>query len=396
LKSINVLSLFDGISCGQMALERSRIPVKNYFASETDKYAIQVTQNNYPDTIQLGDVTKWKKWNLPKIDLLIGGSPCQGFSISGQGLNFDDPRSMLFFDYVEILRKLKKRNPSIKFMLENVKMKKEWKDIISEYLNVEPILINSSLVSAQNRERLYWTNFGNIEQPENKSIVLRDILEDNVDHEFFVLLEKEDIIEGCTKGKMEYVGGVETVNHKRRLDNGKTLSRNFSQGYRIYGDGGKSQTLVSTGVGGIGGFTGVYQIKGSALRNQVTKRGVESKLNIRKDEKSNCVVSSFSDKLNGISVIGNATDVKGFDIIKRIYDRNGKSPTLTTMQGGHRQPKVPLNNIYYRKLTPLECERLQTLPDNYTEGLSNSQRYKSIGNGWTVDVISHIFSYMKI
>ena len=168
----NVLSLFDGLSCGQIALNRVGIEYDNYFASEIDKHAIKVTQTNYPNTIQLGDVTKLKVSDLPKIDLLIGGSPCQGFSFSGKQLNFDDPRSKLFFEFVRLKNEL---NPKY-WLLENVVMKKEYEQVISEYLGVEPVKINSSLVSAQNRVRLYWTNF-EITQPADKGINLIDILE---------------------------------------------------------------------------------------------------------------------------------------------------------------------------------------------------------------------------
>ena len=173
---INVLSLFDGISCGQIALERAGIKVSNYFASEIDKNAIKVTQHNYPSTIQLGSVIDVKAENLSKIDLLIGGSPCQGFSFMGNQLNFDDPRSKLFFEY---LRLLKECNPTY-FFLENVKMRREYQDTISKELGVEPILIDSGLVSAQHRERLYWTNISNITQPNNKNILLKDILESDI------------------------------------------------------------------------------------------------------------------------------------------------------------------------------------------------------------------------
>jgi len=148
---MNVLSLFDGMSCGQIALERAGITVDNYYASEIDKHCITVTQTNYPETIQLGDVSKIDGKDLPNIDLLIGGSPCQGFSFIGKGLNFDDPRSKLFFEYVRLLKEC---NPTY-FMLENVRMKKELQDIISKYLGVDPVVINSNLVSAQNRHRLY-------------------------------------------------------------------------------------------------------------------------------------------------------------------------------------------------------------------------------------------------
>jgi len=170
---MNILSLFDGMSCGQIALNRADIKYENYFASEIDKHAIKATQHNYPNTKQLGDVTKIKTENLPKIDLLIGGSPCQGFSFAGKQLNFDDPRSKLFFEYARLLKEAKPNH----FLLENVLMKQEWQDIISKELGVEPIKINSSLLSAQNRNRLYWTNIPGIEQPIDLNINLIDILE---------------------------------------------------------------------------------------------------------------------------------------------------------------------------------------------------------------------------
>ena len=173
-EKINVLSLFDGISCGQIALERVGIEVENYFASEMDKYAMQITMANYPNTKQLGDVKNVTANQLPKIDLLIGGSPCQGFSFAGAGLNFEDERSKLFFEFVRLKNELKPKY----FLLENVKMKQEFQNIISEQLGVKPIMINSSLVSAQNRERLYWTNIPVVGQPNDKGILLKDIIED--------------------------------------------------------------------------------------------------------------------------------------------------------------------------------------------------------------------------
>ena len=191
---MNVLSLFDGMSCGRIALERADIKVTNYFASEIDKHAIKVAMHNYPDTQQLGDVTKWREWDLPKIDLLIGGSPCQGFSFAGKQLAFDDPRSKLFFEFLECLKHFKPKN----FLLENVKMKKEFEIIISKYMGVAPIEINSALLSAQNRVRLYWTNiaaepyglFGDMQcmipQPKDKGILLRDILQSNVADKYYM------------------------------------------------------------------------------------------------------------------------------------------------------------------------------------------------------------------
>lgn len=362
---MNVLSLFDGMSCGQIALERAGIKVDNYFASEIDKYAMQVTQSHYPNTVQLGNILEWKDWKLPKIGLLIGGSPCQGFSNAGKGLNFDDPRSKLFFTYVDILNELKQRNSSLKFMLENVKMKQIWKDIITEQVGVEPVLINSALVSAQNRKRLYWTNFP-VSQPEDKGIMLEDIIENG------------------------------------EVDRNKsyTIDANYFKGGnpRSYFEDGKRQLVF-----------------GAAIRNQVTKRGVEEQLNVRKDGKSNCVVPTHSNKLNGVYIPVNLylSDKEIEEVAKKKAAKtfaSGKSEgsiqfpqalnrkSLCLLAGGttgnHRTTNVIDDNVGYRKLTPIECERLQTVEDNWTSMVSNTQRYKMLGNGWTIDVVAHIFTAM--
>ena len=322
---MNVLSLFDGMSAGQLALEKSGIKIDNYYASEIDKYAISITQKNYPHTNHIGNVTEVKGSDLPTIDLLIGGSPCQGFSFAGSQLNFEDERSKLFFEYVRLLKECKPKY----FLLENVKMKKESQDIISEYLGVEPIEINSSLLSAQNRKRLYWTNIPNVQQPEDKGIVLRDVLEPKVEDKFYLSAKAIDYMGRLRSGKPRWEF------HKNPLD-------------------GKAACLTANMFKGVpyGVLKGCYQIA--------------------------------------------TLDMKGSDSIRRVYSEEAKSPTLTTMTGGHRQPKVfDYDNDKPRKLTPLECERLQTFPDNYTEGVSNSQRYKMLGNGWTADVISHIFNNIK-
>lgn len=234
---IKVLSLFDGISCGQIALERAGVEVDSYFASEIDKYAIEVTTNNYPNTIQLGDVSfldENKLKELPKIDLLIGGSPCQGFSIAGKKLNFDDPRSRLFFEYVRVLKWIKENNnPNVKFLLENVKMKKEWLDIITSNLDVSPILINSNLLSAQNRERYYWTNIKYLNHPEDKGILLRDILDKNIDNDLIVSSDKIN-------------SPIFKKNYLQWDTNGKG---NNSQDQRAYYLESKHGTLPSTGGG---------------------------------------------------------------------------------------------------------------------------------------------------
>jgi len=304
---MNVLSLFDGMSCGQIALQKSGFQVDKYFAAEIDKYAIKVAKANYPDMVHLGDVRDVSANDLPQIDLLIGGSPCQGFSFAGKQLNFDDPRSKLFWEFVRLLKECKPKY----FLLENVKMKQQSMDVITEALGVEPIFINSSLVSAQNRQRYYWTNIPMDGLPEDKGIKLRDILED---------------------------GFVDR-------DKSHCLDANY--------------------------------FKGGNLKSYFEKH--RRQLVFSKD---------------GLCHVGDA-DISGNQTVKRVYHPDGKAPCLTTMGGGHREPKTLTSDTTWRKLTPLECERLQTVPEGYTNHVSNTQRYKMLGNGWTVDVISHIFNGMK-
>ena len=227
---MNVLSLFDGMSCGMIALDRLGIKVDNYYASEIDKYAMQVSTANYPEIIQVGDITKLDLSTLPKIDLVMGGSPCQGFSFAGKQLAFDDPRSALFFEFVKCVDTLKPKY----FLLENVRMKKEYLDIISEYMGVEPIFINSSLVSAQSRQRYYWTNIPNVEQPEERGIVLRDILEDQV-------------------GSEHYVGD----NMQKNYNGGNQLNPNYkSQANTIHNSDKKSGTICAGTHGYANGYVG--------------------------------------------------------------------------------------------------------------------------------------------
>lgn len=307
---MNVLSLFDGISCGRVALERAGIPVEKYYRSEIDSYADQIALKNYPDSINLGTVKEWNTWDIEEIDLLIGGSPCQGFSFAGKQLNFDDPRSRLFFEFMEVLRRYRPKY----FLLENVMMKQEYRDVISRFLEVQPIMINSALVSGQLRKRLYWTNIPNISQPKDKGILIADILEDQ---------------------------GVPVI---------------------------KSH--------------GMYDLRA---------------------EKSMCVDANYwkgPDNHGQRTVILECEELgkarlNGHDFLKRVYSIWGKCPTLTAVCGGNQERKIAVDGLKWRKLTPVECERLQTLPDNYTEGVSNTQRYKMLGNGWTVDVIAHILKGVK-
>ena len=324
---MNVLSLFDGMSCGQIALNRAGIKYDNYFASEIDKPAIKVTMTNYPNTVQLGNVLDVKAVDLPKIDLLIGGSPCQGFSFAGKGLNFEDERSKLFFEYVRLLQECK---PTY-FLLENVKMKKVYQDVISEYLGVEPVHINSEVFSAQDRKRVYWTNIKFADLPTISELMVEDILEIEVDAKYHIEPKRSVLIceNEIKKRKIGFIGSD-------------------SQGNRIYSIHGESVCLCGE-AGGLGSKTGLYALP--------------------------CLTPDRTE-----------TRGKG----RRFRPPHSKSYTLTAMD-----KHGVLTNNFIRKLTPLECERLQTVPDSYTEGVSDNQRYRMLGNGWTVDVIAHIFKGIK-
>lgn len=302
---MRVLSLFDGICCGHLALERAGIKIDSYDAYEIEKNAIKATETNFPDVIHHGDVTKedFAKYQ-GKIDLIIGRSPCQGFSSSGKQLNFNDPRSKLFFEYV---RAIKECQPKY-FLLENVVMKKEWQDIISSYLGVEPIEINSSLVSAQNRRRLYWTNIPNVTLPKDKNITLENILED-------IEFPNPAAIRGRRLNKATIVG--------RRLD---------KNGHRKDTD----KTIPIT----------------QCLEVRATNT-----------DKSNCLTTVDKDNV------------------------------LTPLPIG-RHPDAFKNNLPFKYYTTKEMCRLQTVPDDFLTMIPDSAARKALGNGWTVDVIAHIFSFL--
>lgn len=293
-EGINILSLCDGMSCGQIALKKADIKVNNYYASEIADYSIKITQKNFPNTIQIGDMTKLTNEQLDKfknIDILFSGTPCKSLSITNikehkKGLNGS---SKLFYDFVRIKNYIKPKY----FLFENVaSMSDENKNIITELLEVEPIRINSNLVSAQDRDRYYWTNIPNIKQPKDKGILLKDIMLpfDEVEDKYWY---KQD-----------------------------------------------------------------FEFKGL--------------------DKKVCAI----------------LNINGHDILKRVYNPNFKCATLTTCKGGNLQKKV-YQNGKCRKLTPLEYERLQTVPEGYTEGVSMTNRYNMLGDGWTVDVIVHILNYLK-
>jgi len=334
---MNVLSLFDGMSCGQIALERAGLHVDVYFASEIDKHAIKVTQKNYPNTIQLGDVQNVDGTQLPKIDLLLGGSPCSGFSFAGKQLNFNDPRSRLFFDFVRILKEAQPKY----FLFENVRMKKEYESIITKELGVDPIIINSALVSAQNRVRLYWTNIKNITQPADKGIVLADIIENG-------LVDRDKSF--CIDSNYFKGGNLKQYFNKSRRhlvfkENPQTIALLDHIG------GHKQPKIVS------GSLRGRHIINGKRADG---KGKTKQRIELRADKKTNCLSTVQKDTI----------------VCYPVDNKKYYSP----------------QEILWRKLTPLECERLQTLPDNYSEGISSTQRYKMIGNGWTVDVITHILN----
>tara|TARA_R110002012_G_scaffold152_1_gene529 strand:+ start:1341 stop:2285 length:945 start_codon:yes stop_codon:yes gene_type:complete len=292
----NVLSLFDGISCGRLALDKAGIEYDNYYASEIDKQAIDLVKKRFPSTKQLGNVEEWEKWDLKDVFLLMAGSPCQGFSVNGGQDNFNHPQSKLFFTFIDILRHYKPKY----FLLENVKMRKEWVDKISGYVEITPIEINSSLVSAQSRSRLYWVNWP-VSMPLNKNIFLKDILETNKDWKAASICGRR--INPLTK---------------KRNDNDSTLP--YVQCIEVRGRGDKSGCLTT------------------------------------------------ADKDSVVTRFQQGRHVGAYDQLKK--------------------------NVDWRLLSMIEIERLQTLPDNYTEGYSDSARRKMIGNGWTVDVIVYLLEEM--
>jgi DNA-cytosine methyltransferase len=359
---MNVLSLFDGMSCGQQALERAGIKVTNYYASEIDKYAIQVTMANYPNTIQLGSVVNVDGYSLPKIDILIGGSPCQSFSFAGkrkgmstideqevltlnhylelkaEGFQFEG-QSYLFWEYMRLLKEV---NPKY-FLLENVIMGEKWEKILSKAIGVKPIMINSSRVSAQNRQRLYWTNIGLepqglfgyletiIRQPKDKKILLKDVIENQVESKYYL---SDKLILWL---------------EKHSLKRGNEFKKKT-------GDD-KSCCLTAT---------------------------AQAKTNLSTDY---IICHNMQTRSADRPSLKNKTSSGGYGHIQKT---NGKTYCLDTGQSN----AVEYNGII-RKFTPVECERLQTVKDNYTNHVSDSQRYKMLGNGWTVDVIVHILNYIK-
>ena len=529
------------MSCGQQALDRLGVKVDNYFASEIDKYAIQVTMANYPNTKQLGSVVNVNGYSLPKIDLLLGGSPCQSFSFAGkrkgmstkceteiltlehylelkaEGYEFEG-QSYLFWEYMRLLNECK---PTY-FLLENVEMGEKWEKVLSKAIGVNGIHINSALVSAQNRRRIYWTNIGMqpsglfgdlesiIEQPKDRGILLKDVLETEVDEKYFLsekainkclkstanenmlttdnkdksgcliagyyktpfdgtyVRDKQhnwDLIVHNTMPRSSTSGKVGTGHLSRAdgktycLDTGNTnaveIKNNYiqwdssgkgnnSQGERAYFENGKSGTL-SSGSKNSGQVQPkvlvTNEVEIVAQRGRGEKGNIEQQLEVRKDGKTNCLTSVQKDNL--IRQLNPSLESGGKQPYQqnRVYDIDGISPALNTDGRSHAvevvltskdkrlKQTIDVNNLVYgevkaldvynqsihnryptlkdpkhndralfdgsriRRLTPIECERLQTVADNYTNHVSDSQRYKMLGNGWTIDVIAHILKY---
>ena len=537
---MKVLSLFDGMSCGRIALDQLGIPVETSYASEIDKYAIQVSQANYPDIIQVGDICDLDPNDFMDVDLMLAGSPCQGFSFAGKQLAFDDPRSALFFEFIRLLKAIKPKY----FLLENVRMKKEFLQVISEQVSecypeipfgIEPIFINSSLVSAQSRQRYYWTNIPGIKQPEERGIVLRDILETETDEQPVKNTERnqrhyrdEDEKSLCMTATMYKGAGNNgmTLVPNKPIKVGMNVEQVKIRKHEVdivelqqcilshYAKCGMSKREIAKQLNDKHSTVEHYfRNLGSdyfAIPSDEHWPQLKEILNIKTDKYDKSIMEfeyrdgvfestqrvyseegksptlTASNKEQMIETkpkqVGTAVDINGHDILKRVYSPNGKSPTVTTCGGGNTEPKVvtggairgraydkdgkrmdkdgvsvankttqmlelrkddksnaittvgkdsvvvekshPLKANYYkssranfendtskggkfsatgvqqedltwRKLTPLECERLQTVPDNYTNHVSNTQRYKMLGNGWTVEVIKHIFNNME-
>jgi DNA (cytosine-5)-methyltransferase 3A len=399
---MNVLSLFDGMSCGQQALERAGIKVDNYYASEIDKYAIQVTMANYPNTIQLGSVVNVNAKDLPKIDLLIGGSPCQSFSFAGkrkgmstkdeqeiltlehylqlkeEGFEFEG-QSYLFWEYMRILDEVKPKY----FLLENVMMSQKWKEVLTNAIGIDCIMINSSLVAAQNRKRLYWTNIGaikdglfgefkcGINQPKDCGILLRDILEPKVDKKYYVSIETNKrlrqligIHDDLTEGTM-----LDCYNQSIHTEKSITLSTRI--------DASNHNHIVQV-------FGCDYRTD-EGFRDRKNGKSGTLAARAREDESCGQLVREVI-QLNQSKESNNGTQPYQQN---RVYDTDGLSPALCKDKSD-----LMIKSSWIRKLTPVECERLQTIKDDYTVHVSNAQRYKMLGNGWTVDVIVHIFGYL--
>jgi DNA (cytosine-5)-methyltransferase 3A len=467
------LSLFDGISCGQEALKKAGLSTRIFLASEIEKYPKMITRKNHPLTVQLGDVRDVKGENLPKVDLIFAGSPCQDVSFAGKGKGLiKGERSNLFFEFVRILEECRKFNPDVKFLLENVKMRKEYETIISEHLGVEPVMINSSLISAQNRKRLYWTNIPGVGQPDDLQIDLVSVLEEDATEPMLSNIyggfgEKKPRVhtgKSVTIRAASGGGHIPSVTIKQPKDKGillKDVLEESPEDYTLMSDRFVNRNkdagcLVDSDKPKASNLSAMEYVKngrqGDYIKSDKKGRPTEPKVliipeqvRVRKHEVDikglqHCLLNALAtsnktkkqvaeelnDKFSTVEhyfrkvgseffcipsehhwfelkeILNIKTDEFDasitefeirdgrYDMADRVYNPEYKAPTVIASSVA----KV-LTHPTYRKLTPIECERLQTLPDNYTEGVSNTQRYKALGNGWTVDVIVHILQGLK-
>ena len=375
------------MSCGQIALRELGVPIERYYASEIDKHAIAQTKLNFPDTIHLGDVEKWREWDIEwkEIDLLLAGSPCQGFSLAGKMLGHDDPRSKLYWVFLDILHHVKSLNPSVKFLLENVRMRPSDEARINESLGIRPVVINSSLVSAQNRVRLYWSNIRtksegiwgelltDIPQPTDRGIYIGDILDDEVDEKYYMrnLPLNKEALESIAPTQEGKTSGVVKLDKKLKLKAQQDKAFCLTAG----GHSGGNHSDMD-----------ILYIRDPWLRKNLRTPS----------DKANALLSC-SDKgarANGMSVVPGTwrthKDGQGFR-----STAGGKAPCIPARarNDGSGQPVAKIGCML-RRLTPTECARLQTIPGWYKWGCSDTQIYKMLGNGWTVEVIKHILSYI--
>ena len=455
---MNVLSLFDGMSCGQQALEKSGIVVDNYFASEIDKYAIKVTMANYPNTKQLGSVVNVNGYSLPKIDLLIGGSPCQSFSFAGkrkgmatkceieiltlehylelkaEGYEFEG-QSYLFWEFMRLLNEVKPKY----FLLENVEMGEKWEKVLSKAIGVNGIHINSALVSAQNRRRIYWTNIGMkpsglfgdlesiIQQPKDRGILLKDILESEVDEKYFL---SEKMIAGFERHKERHNDKGTGFGYvpKTEIDKGNSLRANAALAPTdnmliVHNTMPRSSTSGKGGTGPLSRADGKTYCLDTGNTNAVEIILTSKDKRLQKIVDDNTFIQG---EVAHLDTYNQTIDKDKSPALKLPHNdrfiiaptkslnenqqkkfnpniNSDKANALTLAQGRagssdeYMDAVSKIANITsrIRRLTPIECERLQTVGDNYTNHVSDSQRYKMLGNGWTIDVIAHIFNYMK-
>lgn len=396
-----ILSLFDGMSCGQIALRELGVTIDKYYASEIDKFAIQNTMANFPDTVQLGDVRQVDAKSLGKIDLLIGGSPCQCFSFAGkragmstkskeqietltrylelkqQGFEFEG-QSYLFWEYVRILNELRETNPNILFMLENVEMGKRWEAVINEALGIVGVHINSALVSAQVRKRIYWTNiklaqcdlFGfphsAIPQPTDRRIFIKDILQDEVDEKYFLSPEYVEKLLAYNKRQEEHGNGFKAIFHKetdKMCSKTNCLTTVAKDNLIMQRPRGKNKGAINT--------------------------EKSPTLSANSWQQNNLLVSKPKDGIRQINPSRESGGTQPYQQ-NRVYAADGKSPALMNGHGGQTINAL----LQVRRLTPTECARLQTIPEWYKWEVSETQQYRMLGNGWTVEVIKHILSFL--